>query len=119
MKENLLKIYCSLMIYGHRAGCHQRADRSFFWKGFQFPLCARCTGVLISYIFSLPMFLIFGGNFWICVVLMAVMFVDWFIQYLKIKESTNLRRLITGICGGYGIMTIQIMCLQYLLSKIM
>ena len=119
MKENLLKIYCSLMIYGHRVGCHQRADRSFFWKGFQFPLCARCTGVLISYIFSLPIFLIFGGNFAVCVVLMAVMFVDWFIQYLKIKESTNLRRLITGMCGGYGIMTIQIMFFQYLIGQIM
>ena len=106
------------MIYGHRAGCHQRADRSFFWRGFQFPLCARCTGVLVSYIFSLPMYLLFGGNLWICIALMAVMFLDWFIQYLEIKESTNLRRLITGICGGYGIVTVQIMALNYLLCKI-
>lgn len=50
--------------------------------------------------------------------MMAVMFLDWFIQYLEIKESTNLRRLITGICGGYGIVTVQIMALNYLLCKI-
>lgn len=106
------------MIFGHRAGCHQRADRSFYWKGLQFPLCARCTGVLISYIFSLPIYLIWGGSFWVCIALMAVMLGDWLIQYLKIKESTNLRRLITGVCGGYGIMTIQIMLFIYLLDKI-
>ena len=116
---NIIKIYCDLMILGHKAGCHQRADRSFFWRGFQFPLCARCTGLLVSYIISLPMYLIFGGNLWICIFLMAVMFVDWFLQYLKIRESTNLRRIITGICGGYGIMTIQIILFQYILSMIM
>ena len=34
--------------------------------------------------------------------LCAVMFLDWFIQYLKIRESTNIRRVITGFLGGYG-----------------
>ena len=27
-------------------GCHCRSDRSFFWKGKQLPICARCTGEL-------------------------------------------------------------------------
>ena len=42
-------VYEWLMAVGHRAGCHQRADRSFYWKGRKFPLCARCTGVLVGY----------------------------------------------------------------------
>lgn len=25
-------------------GCHRRPERSFFYKGRQFPICARCTG---------------------------------------------------------------------------
>ena len=29
-------------------GCHCRADRSFFWKGKQLPICARCTGELVG-----------------------------------------------------------------------
>jgi len=28
--------------------CHQRPDRSFFWDGHQFPVCARCTGLYLS-----------------------------------------------------------------------
>ena len=28
--------------------CHQRPDRSFFWDGQQFPVCARCTGLYLS-----------------------------------------------------------------------
>jgi uncharacterized membrane protein len=28
--------------------CHQRPDRSFFWAGHQFPVCARCTGLYVS-----------------------------------------------------------------------
>jgi uncharacterized membrane protein len=34
------------------------------------------------------------------------MFIDWELQYLKILESTNLRRLITGIIGGYSLLTL-------------
>ena len=45
-------VYEWLMAVGHRAGCHQRADRSFYWKGRKFPLCARCTGVLVGYILA-------------------------------------------------------------------
>ena len=28
--------------------CHQRPERSFFWAGQQFPVCARCTGLYVS-----------------------------------------------------------------------
>ena len=28
--------------------CHQRPERSFFWDGQQFPVCARCTGLYLS-----------------------------------------------------------------------
>ena len=37
------------MKLGKSSGCHQRADRSFFWHGYQFPICARCTGVVSGY----------------------------------------------------------------------
>jgi uncharacterized membrane protein len=28
--------------------CHQMPERSFFWDGHQFPVCARCTGLYAS-----------------------------------------------------------------------
>src|SRR4051812_167741 len=33
--------------------CHQRPDRSFFWQGHQFPVCARCTGIYLSGAFAI------------------------------------------------------------------
>lgn len=36
------------------------------------------------------------------------MFLDWLIQRVGIKESTNSRRFITGLIGGYGFMTLQL-----------
>lgn len=83
-------------------GCHQMPERSFSFKGYQFPICARCTGVLLGYILSAFMFK--HISFIFCVLLCGIMFLDWYVQYLKILESTNIRRLITGICGGIGIM---------------
>ena len=99
------------MVWGQKSGCHQRADRSFFWRGFQFPVCARCTGVVLSYLASIPLYVTFGGSYYICVIAMAIMLFDWLIQHVGIRESTNLRRLLTGICGGYGIMTMQLLIL--------
>lgn len=48
----------------------------------------------------------------------AIMFLDWVLQYIGILESTNLRRLITGIMGGYGIMTAQILLLKDIIGLI-
>ena len=28
--------------------CHQIPERSFYWAGQQFPVCARCTGLYVS-----------------------------------------------------------------------
>ncbi|RGF93239.1 DUF2085 domain-containing protein [Ruminococcus sp. AM54-1NS] len=42
------------MKLGASAGCHQRPDRSFFFHGWQFPVCARCTGVLAGQLVGIP-----------------------------------------------------------------
>lgn len=44
----------------------------------------------------------------VCILLCLIMFLDWFVQYLKICDSTNIRRLITGIMGGYGLLSFEI-----------
>lgn len=94
---------------GDNSGCHQRADRSFYCKGIKFPLCARCCGVLIGQISAIIIHII-GipiTNFQ-SLSLVSVMGIDWGLQETKLKESTNTRRLLSGICGGLGIYTLYI-----------
>lgn len=102
------RTYYSFFIWGHRAGCHQRADRSFFYKNYQFPVCARCTGVLLGYVLAVVFFLIWKTKCFPSSFVCIFMLIDWLIQYLNIKESTNTRRFATGILGGYGILMFQI-----------
>jgi len=90
-----------------KLGCHQRPDRSFFFRGYQFPVCARCTGVLLGQTLSIIFIIIgFSPNIIICVIGAMIMFIDWLIQYKFNIESTNLRRLITGTMCGFGLMGI-------------
>lgn len=116
MKHLILKIYTKAFIVVHRAGCHQRADRSFFYKNYQFPMCARCTGVMIGYLIAIPIYFIYTFDAGIYISLCAVMFLDWYIQYLKIKTSTNIRRLISGILGGFGLMSLELAVLEFIIT---
>lgn len=102
-----------IRIAGNYSGCHQLPERSFFYKGKQFPVCARCTGVcfgqisaLISGLFKVSL------NYQLCVALLLVMGADWFMQEINLKKSTNLRRLVTGFMGGFGLFTIYILVLR-------
>jgi uncharacterized membrane protein len=89
-------------------GCHQRPDRSFFIFGRQFPLCARCTGVCIGQFAAI--FLAIAGRCTlppaVGVLFCFVMLADWLVQRLRIRESTNTRRLLTGALCGFGYINI-------------
>jgi uncharacterized membrane protein len=95
------------MDLGEKTGCHQLPERSFFIKDYQFPICARCTGVIVGYILALPLGIMgyFKRN--LSILCCIIMFVDWLLQACNIKKSSNNRRLITGILGGYGILSLQ------------
>ena len=99
-------LYGRLMKIGCSTGCHQDPKRSFQINGYQFPICARCTGIPIGYLIG------FISVFWVRIPviisteMILVMFYDWYIQYLCISESTNFRRCITGILYGIGVIHI-------------
>ena len=82
--------------------CHQKSERSFFVRGRQFHICARCTGILTGYFISPVMCLVDSKTitiaFFTFTLLMAV---DGFTQLWGLRESTNLLRFITGL--GWGI----------------
>ena len=101
-----VKIWQRLMNWGWRMGCHQLPERSFFIRGYQCPVCARCTGVLLSTPLAVVLFFFHRVSIPIALGLSSVMLLDWGVQFLHIRESTNPRRLITGIIGGFGVTTL-------------
>ncbi|MDE7311063.1 MAG: DUF2085 domain-containing protein [Eubacterium sp.] len=103
---------------GECSGCHRMADRSFFYKGHQFPVCARCTGVCIGQLSAILINCLLSIPMHISILLLAVMGFDWGIQELKIKSSTNCRRLITGILGGFGMFSIYANIIKFLIPVI-
>jgi uncharacterized membrane protein len=86
--------------------CHRRPDRSFFWKGKQFPVCARCTGINIGYIsiFFFVTNVLYFNWLW-TFLLMLPTTIDGLIQAYWNIESTNTRRVVTGFITGVGIMS--------------
>ena len=86
--------------------CHQKANRSFFLYNYQFPICARCTGLLLGYFLGIIILFIGKISLTLSIAFIITMFIDWFVQYKGIKISNNYRRLFTGSLCGIGIIGI-------------
>ena len=96
------KIWLLFMKIG-ALSCHQIYERSFNFRGYQFPVCARCTGIFIGHVIAIFLCIIkVRISSKICVLLILIMAFDGFLQLFKVKKSTNIRRLITGILAGAG-----------------
>jgi uncharacterized membrane protein len=118
--ESIDKIWIALMEYGDSLGCHQIPERSFFFKGYQFPVCARCTGVILGYVLSIVAIVLgIRPSYYIVLVMILVMGLDWGIQRIGVLKSTNIRRLITGLSGGIGVtyFYFYILCFAYRIIK--
>ncbi len=92
---------------GDRSGCHQMPERCFKIRGYTFPVCARCSGVVAGEILALLMLIPAVVCPWyIAAAMLAVMGLDWLEQKTGILQSTNARRFVTGILGGCGLFSI-------------
>lgn len=83
--------------------CHSRPERSFFFKGKQFPICARCTGVLLGWIAGIIYCILLEvprGYFALLVIIPLI--IDGGTQSSGKRESNNVLRIITGILFGMG-----------------
>lgn len=89
-------------------GCHRRPERSFFVKGYQMPVCARCEGELIGILAAVIAVWFLRPPYWLMAVIMLPMIADGLIQGLTKYESNNWRRLITGMMFGFGITMIML-----------
>ena len=90
-------------------GCHRRPERSFFVKGYQMPVCARCEGELFGILAGLIAVWFIRPPYWLMAVIMLPMIADGLVQGFTKYESTNWRRLITGLFFGFGITMIILM----------
>ncbi|MCP1101725.1 putative membrane protein [Aequitasia blattaphilus] len=114
LRQSILK---TLRIIGNHSGCHQLPERSFFYKGKQFPVCARCTGVAIGQMVAVIAGVFLRIPLALSLSLLGIMGIDWGIQELKIKKSTNIRRLITGALGGFGVVGVYFAMFRFLIGK--
>ena len=116
-KSTKIKTWAYFMRLGNRCGCHQREDRSFKIKGWQFPICSRCTGILTGQILSIILYLLgIRIPIYISLIFLLIMFLDWFIQFKNIKESTNFRRFVTGNLAGIAQISILIEIILFLIK---
>ncbi len=116
---NCDRCWKSLMRLGASTGCHQRPERSFFLFDYQFPVCARCTGVFIGNIMGIILFAVKAVCAPAAIAGCICMAADWLLQRFHIAESTNPRRLLTGIAGGYGIITLELLVIAKIYHAIL
>ena len=108
IKKKAIVLYDGVWRIGEFSGCHQMPERSFYCFKKQFPVCARCTGAFIGYILGLLIYPFIKIPIWLDILFCAIMFADWFVQYKKWIPSNNIRRLITGLVCGFGLMQIYV-----------
>ena len=108
-----IKFWTFLMQLGAKTGCHQLHERSFFFGDYQFPVCARCTGLFIGQTGGLILFyFLLSVNLKILFLLASLsvlmLGIDGFFQLKKIWVSNNIRRIITGILCGFFVTSFNI-----------
>jgi uncharacterized membrane protein len=101
-----LKTWLLLMKLGKLTGCHQISTRSFFIGSYQFPVCARCTGLFFGQTFGILFFIFYGmidAKILLCCTLLSLLFlgIDGFGQMKGKWVSTNLRRVVSGLLCGF------------------
>lgn len=87
----------------HFVSCHRLAERSFFYKGRQFPVCARCTGLVIGYlVYPFMLFRLIEISLLMNVIFQLPMLIDGGTQAWSLRESNNTLRFLTGVLSGVG-----------------
>lgn len=95
-----------MRFFGRLFRCHQLPDRSFHLFGFQFPLCARCTGIFLGLVFVGPILCaLLSLNMYVSLFFVLAMFIDGFTQLKGWRKSNNFLRLITGLGFGYAMVS--------------
>lgn len=109
-----MAMHRKLMELGAKTGCHQMPERSFFIRGRQLPLCARCSGILAGGILAVPLWFLWHPGWLLSLALVLPMAYDGIFQYVYYVMSNNRKRAVTGLLAGYGSMTFHLHLLMLL-----
>ena len=82
--------------------CHQKPERSFFYKQKQFPICSRCTGIVIGAVIGFIIASITAPNL-LFILGFIPLIVDGTTQYFGLRKSNNTLRFITGLLCGFSL----------------
>ena len=104
----------SMELFCRYWGCHQMPERSFYFRGYQLPVCARCTGIIIgelsacvtAFFIDIPSYILFA--------LLVPMVVDGLLQLKTQYVSTNSKRALTGVLFGYSLILLIVNIIKYL-----
>lgn len=106
---------------GKYARCHQMPERSFFLGSYQFPLCARCTGIQIGRVLAVLLFPFVLIPMKIALTVLPLLLlplaIDGLTQRFTKYRSNNLKRVITGILWGFSTFTFIFTGIVYLAVK--
>ncbi len=106
------------MEWCHRyCGCHQMPERSFFISGYQFPLCARCTGIVLGHIVGIITAPLITFSFF-NIFLIIPMAIDGTLQYFTNYRSNNFKRILTGFLYGFFTMSTIIYFLERIIKRL-
>lgn len=81
-------------------------------------MCARCTGVLAGQLIGFPLAVKKNISALTAVLCSETTMLDWLLQYTGVKKSTNKRRLVTGLLGGFGLAVIYVNIIRFVIKKI-
>jgi uncharacterized membrane protein len=87
--------------------CHQIPERSFFIKGHQFGVCARCTGLYSGFMFATLVYPLIRSlrqtktppRKWLFIAA-APLAIDFALEFFRIMHNTHLSRFSTGALLG-------------------
>ena len=85
-------------------GCHRRPDRSFFLRGRQLHVCARCLGLIVGSFLSLLLIPWRQGSVLFFAAFLFVLLVDWGTQRMGWRSSNNSLRFVTGLSVGLTVL---------------
>lgn len=87
--------------------CHRKKDRSICFFGLERIFCSRCLGIIIGGIIGI-FFAILGHQLdtFFSLFFLLPLIVDGLYQAVRKRESSNLKRIITGFIFGFGLQSI-------------